>query len=138
MFDLRWDGIPEFKEALIKAERGIDRASSAALLELAALAESKAKANFQGSHARGKPHTGGAMPNVVSGNLRRSIQRTAILRQGTGDYMTRVFPSTVYARAVEMGNPARGSRAFPYFAPAMHVVRLNANDILARAWSKYI
>lgn len=138
MIDLKWEGIPEFKAALDKAERNIDRASSAALIELAALAESKAKANFQGSHSRGQPHTGGAMPNIVSGNLRRSIQRSTVERKGPGDYMTRVFPSTVYARAVELGNPARGSRAFPYFAPAMRVVRLNANDILARAWSKYI
>lgn len=135
---MKWDGIPAFKEALDHIETNLDRASSAALVELAALAESKAKGNFQGSHAKGQPHVGGAMPNVVSGNLRRSIQRTAVLRTGPGDYMTRVFPSTVYARAVELGNPRTGSRAFPYFAPAMKVVRANANDILARAWSKYI
>lgn len=135
---MKWDGIPAFDEALRNIETNLDRASSAALVELAALAESKAKGNFQGSHAKGQPHVGGAMPNVVSGNLRRSIQRTAVLRTGPGDYMTRVFPSTVYARAVELGNPRTGSRAFPYFAPAMKVVRANANDILSRAWSKYI
>jgi len=133
-----WTGIPEFKEALLIAERNIDRASSAALLEIAALAESKAKGNFAGSHAKGQPHTGGSQPNVVSGNLRRSITRTAIQRTGPGDYMTRVYPSTVYARAVELGNPLTGSRAYPYFGPAMKVVRANANDILIRAWSKYI
>lgn len=137
-YSLDWTGIPGWKEALKSTEANIDKASAAALLELAALAESKAKGNFQGSHARGKPHVGGAAPNVVTGNLRRSIQRTAVQRVGQGDYLTRVFPSTVYARAVEMGNPKTGSRAYPYFGPAMKVVRANANDILIRAWSKYI
>lgn len=137
-FTATWTGIKEFKEALDLAEKNIDKASAAALLELAALAESKAKGGFSGSHARGQPHVGGPQPNVVTGNLRRSITRTAVQRTGPGEYMTRVYPSTVYARAVELGNPRTGSRAFPYFGPAMKVVRANANDILIRAWSKYI
>lgn len=136
-FTASWD-VRLFKDALVEAEKNIDRASAGALLELAALAESKAKGGFSGSHARGQPHVGGPQPNVVTGNLRRSITRTAVQRTGPGDYLTRVYPSTVYARAVELGNPKTGSRAFPYFGPAMKVVRANANDILIRAWSKYI
>jgi hypothetical protein len=137
-FTATWEGIQAFKDALNEAEKNIDKASAAALLELGALAESKAKGGFSGSHARGQPHTGGPQPNVVTGNLRRSITRTAVQRTGPGEYMTRVYPSTVYARAVELGNPRTGARAFPYFGPAMKVVRANANDILIRAWSKYI
>ena len=135
---LKWVGIAEFKAALDEAAKNVDKASSAALLELAALAETKAKGNFSGSHQRGQPHVGGQLPNVVTGNLRRSITRTPVQRMGPGDYMTRVFPSAVYARAVELGNPRTGSRAFPYFGPAMKVVRANATDILTKHWSKYI
>lgn len=134
--DLEWPNLAEWQGALRGVEDNIDTDGVAALGALAALAQSEAQANFVGSHKRGAPHIGGARPNVVTGNLRRSITRTSIERTGDG-YMTRVYPSAIYGRAVELGVPGR-SRAFPYFAPAMRVVRLRATDILAEHWSRHV
>jgi hypothetical protein len=134
---ITWHGLSEWRSALKMTESKIDNANRAAVVALGALAEREAKSNFQGSHRKGMPHVGGAQPNVVTGNLRRSITVTGVRSIGMGSYSLRVYPSAIYSRAIEMGRPGH-NRAYPFFGPAIKVVRLRAKVMLAEAWSKYI
>lgn len=93
-----------------------------------------AQANFEGSHAKGEPHVGGIKPNMVSGNLRRSIQAQGGVRQvGLGVYSTTVGPTAKYGRRVELGYKNM-NRPFPYFGPASHKVRAEAEAIAMDNW----
>jgi hypothetical protein len=134
---VNWHGLTEWHDALRAAESSIDKANRAAVVALGALAEREAKSNFSGSHRRGAPHVGGDKPNIVTGNLRRSITQTSVQSIGMNGYSMRVYPSAVYARAIELGRPGHNG-AYPYFGPAIKVVRLRAEAMVAAAWSKYI
>lgn len=61
-------------------------------------------------------------PNVITGNLRRSI--TTTVRYGFGTYIAEVSANMVYARAVEFGLPRwRRGGGYPYLAPAARQVK---------------
>ncbi|MGN6724113.1 MAG: hypothetical protein ACTHJM_16015 [Marmoricola sp.] len=133
-------GLGDLEAALT---RGMGQAALAARsnVELLALDLIKeAQANFSGSHAKGRPHISSAngYPNVVTGTLRRSIQSDGIKAIGPAIYSTRVGPSTVYARAIELGNPRSRSGAYPYFGPAAKRVRAKAGAIATANWSRII
>lgn len=134
---IEWHGLTEWREKLKGTEAAIDMANRAAVVTLGALAEREAKSNFSGSHRRGAPHVGGAQPNIVTGNLRRSIMTSGVQSVGPSSYSTRVYPSAIYSRAIELGRPGHNG-AYPYFGPAIKVVRLRAESIVASAWSKLI
>lgn len=61
-------------------------------------------------------HTGGQFPNVVTGNLRRSI--TTSFTRGMGKYTATVGSSMIYARSVERGNKQNPAIKYPYLEPA--------------------
>jgi hypothetical protein len=61
-------------------------------------------------------HTGGQYPNVVTGNLRRSI--TTSFTRGMGKYTATVGSSMIYARSVEKGNKQNPALKYPYLEPA--------------------
>ena len=61
-------------------------------------------------------HTGGQFPNVVTGNLRRSIHTT--FTRGMGKYTATVGSSMIYARSVEKGNKQNPALKYPYLEPA--------------------
>ena len=61
-------------------------------------------------------HTGGQFPNVVTGNLRRSI--TTSFTKGMGKYTATVGSSMIYARSVEKGNKQNPAIKYPYLEPA--------------------
>jgi phage gpG-like protein len=61
-------------------------------------------------------HTGGQYPNVVTGNLRRSI--TTSFTRGMGKYTAMVGSSMIYARSVERGNKQNPAIKYPYLEPA--------------------
>lgn len=61
-------------------------------------------------------HTGGQYPNVVTGNLRRSI--TTSYTRGMGKYTAMVGSSMIYARSVERGNKKNPAIKYPYLEPA--------------------
>lgn len=93
-----------------------------------------AQENFEGSHKKGEPHTGGIRPNVVTGNLRRSIQaQGGIKAVGPGVYTTTVGPTAKYGRRVELGYKNM-NRPFPYFGPASLKVRAEASSIAMENW----
>lgn len=59
----------------------------------------------------------GKGPNVITGNLRRSINTT--VRYGFGTYIAIVGASMEYARAVEKGSPRwKSGVKYPYLEPA--------------------
>lgn len=135
-------GSHEFQSALTRLVAAADAAARENVVKGAAALEAAAKRNFQGSHPRGQPHVGGDRPNVVTGTLRRSITHDPV-RRAFGGYATRVGPSTVYARRVELGWPnsdgTRGhqrTRPFPYFTPAYDQVRRELTEIAAATWRK--
>lgn len=83
--------------------------------------EREAKKNAStGTHKRGQPHIPGTGPgpNVVSGDLRRSI--TTEIRKGFGSYVATVGPTIEYARHVELGGGKwKNGVKYPYLAPAL-------------------
>lgn len=98
----------------------------------------EAQGNFEGSHKKGEPHVGGDKPNVVTGNLRRSIRYTPPERLGMFEYSTQVGPTTVYGRAVELGYAARNVRPHPYFTPAAAHALERITATAEAEWAKFL
>lgn len=94
-------------------------------IKLAGMAvESQAKKN-----ASGRPG-----PNVVTGNLRRSITTSNAQKGFEGIYSVDVSATMVYARAVELGHPRwKPGVKYPYLGPAAS--GLQANGTLARVFT---
>lgn len=133
---IRWLGVGELEAALTKVAGQAEEASRALVERSAAMVEAAAKANFDGSHARGRPHVGGSKPNVVTGTLRRSIHADPVRRYGLSDYGTVVGPHVIYGRRVELGY--NGSTPHPYFAPAVQAVRPRFAELSARTWREFL
>ena len=140
-------GLNEFMAALRRAEAGANAASRAAVAITGAKVEAEAKANFEGSHAKGEPHVGGNKPNVVTGQTRRSIRMDPIARYGLADFGTIVAPRVKWARRLELGWPAERddgkvghgvTRPFPYFAEPALRARSEFRSIAAEQWSRYL
>jgi hypothetical protein len=125
-------GLPELQSAISKIVAAADDVAREIVVASATIIEAAAKRNFQGSHAKGQPHVGGNMPNVVTGTLRRSIHSESVTRIGFGIHGTRMGPSTVYGRRVELG--FNGSRGYAYFTPA---IRDNKQKIQALARERW-
>lgn len=140
-------GLPEFRRALSQIKADVEKATEAIVVEGAHLLEATAKANFAGSHSRKERHVGGSMPNVVTGAARASIYVQGPTKSGLGAYSADIGPSTVYSRALELGqisHHAWGHPAtihipgYPYFGPAYDVVAPQYPDIAARRWGEAI
>lgn len=131
-----WSGLSEVRGAAAKAMAAVDAAAQANVNQGSAYLIKAAQANFSGSHRKGEPHQGGPLPNVVTGNLRRSIIAGGIRRDGPGAYRNSVGPTAVYGRRVELGKNGRG--AYPYFGPAVAQTRRELAAIAGANWAKYI
>jgi hypothetical protein len=127
-------GVSEVVGALEKITVAVDVSSRMTAAEGSSLVVRKAKANFSGSHRPGQPHVGGDQPNVVTGNLRRSIRATPLIRLGFGDYATRVGPTAIYGRRVELGY--LNQRGYPYFVPAATAAAVEFRAMGARNYAK--
>ncbi|MGE0399946.1 MAG: hypothetical protein AB7T06_24740 [Kofleriaceae bacterium] len=130
------EGVDAFFAALEKIERAADEAVREVVATASTLLVSEAQANFVGSHARGEPHVGGDKPNIVSGDLRRSIRADPITQYGKADYGTTVGPRMIYGRRVELG--FNGSPGYPYFGPAVEKVRPEFERMAADIWQSKI
>jgi hypothetical protein len=129
-----WTGVGQNRAAWEHLIGLIDEAVKETVTRSAVKLVAEAQSNFQGSHARGMPHIGGLFPNIVSGNLRRSIQAEPITRFGTADYGTSVGPRMIYGRRVELG--FKGSAKYPFFKPA--VDKVDIAGIAFKTWTKYL
>lgn len=133
---MTWSGEQEFTSAIDRVISAADAAAREVVQTAAALLTREAQANFSGAHARGKPHVGGSKPNVVSGDLRRSIRPDPVVKRGDGDYATKVAPHMRYGRRVELG--FKGSRKFPYFQPAVDKVAGGMQTTAVAVWKKHM
>ncbi|MGN6592004.1 MAG: hypothetical protein ACTHJX_03815 [Terriglobales bacterium] len=133
-------GLGDLEAALTRGMGQAGLAARTSVQMVAADLIKEAQANFSGSHAKHRPRIPNAhnYPNVVTGTLRRSIQSDGIRSFGPAAYSTRVGPSTVYARAVELGNPRSHSGAYPYFGPAAKRIRAKAGAIATANWSRIV
>jgi hypothetical protein len=107
--------------ALGKKEMDVNNAARFAIGMAAASVEREAKKNANtGTHPRGQGHIPGTGPgpNVMTGNLRRSIYSQTKIGFGQS-YVAEVGASMVYARAVELGLPEwKSGVKYPYLVPA--------------------
>lgn len=107
--------------------------------------EREIKTNLsRGSHRKGEP-TGslpGEPPDLVTGNLRRSITVTGPDPVGAVSWAGKVGPTAVYGRIQELGGVtgAHGSHlpARPYVEPALDRVQPEIARIFYEAWASAI
>lgn len=136
-------GLPELRAAFTRLSAGADATALSIVTKAAANVEAKAKANFEGAHRRGEPHVGPSPgpPNIVTGTLRRSITHDRISRTGPYSYGTRVGPTTIYARRVELGGTdsrGRTTRPFPYFEPAVRAAQAEFAGLVTAEWARFV
>jgi len=124
-----WSGVEEFAAALGRVGERTSIEARAALAEVASELEKVAKRN-----ASGRPG-----PNVVTGTLRRSITHDPITPWGIGGWQTKVGPTVIYGRRIELGFKGADSLGrvfdapgYPYFGPAFRQVVPRIPEIMRR------
>lgn len=132
-------GVDQVIRALTLDATKAEQAGFYALGQVALAVEREAKINAAqgGSHARGVKTgaTPGSGPARVTGALQRSIQTE--VRKGFGTYEAEVYPTMIYARAVELGLPSWGPGVnYPYLLPAGRKIAKRANDLFTQAFSR--
>lgn len=137
-------GARELRAALTQVGVETAAAARATVVEGTSMVVAAAKRNFEGAHKKGEPHTG-LHPNVVTGNLRRSIISTPPVRVGAGEYLATAGPTQIYGRRVELGfrgEDSLGRRydqpGYPYFGPAVDEVEPRLDVVGARNWAKFL
>lgn len=118
---IEFTNLSQFLAAFNRTAADLNNAARYAIGMAAAEVERQAKKNANtGTHPRGQGHIPGTGPgpNVMTGNLRRSIYSQTKIGFGSS-YIAEVGASMVYARAVEMGLPEwKSGVKYPYLAPA--------------------
>lgn len=141
MPQIGWTGEDEFFSALQKIVGNVEQASQDIVDAGSLLVIRAAQGNFSGSHAPGQPHVGGEKPNIVTGDLRRSISADPQQRLGIGYYSAVVAPRMVYGRRVELGFSGSdslgrnyNSPGYPYFGPAISQIIPDFESVAAKLW----
>lgn len=102
-----------------QVEQGGEEGAKAGLVAVAQTVETKAKANANsGSHRKGEPHVPGTGPgpNVVTGNLRRSITHQPPQQDSQGWFVrVGVAGTASYGQYVE--------KLYPFLGPAVTEMR---------------
>ena len=153
------DGVSAVIARLEEIKRNIDSATRDGTQRAGETLQRDARANFQGVHGPGYHHGGGDRPNTVSGHLQGSIIfLNPVLSDGPGSYQTRIGPTAVYGRLIELGgtispkaagylswfDSQMGVRRFtkevtvppyPYFRPAWDTLAPKMERIFATAWT---
>lgn len=136
-------GLNAFERAMADMVARVEASTREMVAKAAADVEASVKKEFSGSHGRNEPHVGGSQPNVVTGNLRRSVTTDPITKGGPGIYSTRVYPTMVYARRIELGFSGADALgriynqpAFPYFGPGVRKALVRIFDIAETGWGE--
>lgn len=143
--------IEEIKEKLKVATYEATKDSGDAL-------QAAARRNFQGTHAPGFHRVGGDRPNTVTGHLAESIIfLQPVVAVGNAKYQTRIGPTAIYSRVIELGAHIDAKTAqylhwfdaqmgvdrykksvdippYPYFRPAVEGMPLKMAAIFESAW----
>lgn len=135
-FSAAWVGSQALSAKLRQMQAEADRTPRLILAKSSAVVIHAAQENFEYSHAKGEPHVGGDKPNIVTGYLRRSIRNSGIVRLGFADYATKVGPTAVYGRAIELG--LRNGAKYPFFGPAVESTHPELEAIQDEAWAEYL
>ncbi len=133
-------GIKELEAAFSAIEVKQVVATRTGLRKSLSLIERTTKANLSlGSHRRGEP-TGsqpGTPPDLVSGDLRRSVQQSPIEQIGPTRFTGDVGPTSEYGRIQELGGDT--GRAIlpsrPYLQPAFVEVLPEIGMIFREEWA---
>jgi len=135
-YDAVWTGLADLEKAFVRAGVQADLAARENVRVAAMTLVRDAQSNFEGSHKKGQPHVGGGKPNIVTGNLRRSIMADSLNHYAMGVYTTSVGPTMKYGRRVELGLAPTG--AYPYFGPAAKQLRAEMGAIATANWARFI
>ena len=109
------EGFTASLDAMIAA---VNVATRDGVIKGAALIEASAKASFGGGHSKGSPKTVFSQPQSVTGTLRRSIRMVGDpIEVGRGVWSTRVAPTTIYGRRIELGFSGSDSLGRVYNQP---------------------
>ena len=135
-YEAVWKGLEEMEKAFTRAGVQADLAARENVKVASMTLIRDAQGNFQGSHKKGQPHVGGNKPNIVTGNLRRSIMADSLNHYGMGIWTAKVGPTMKYGRRVELGLAPTGS--YPYFGPAAKQLRLEMAAIATANWARFI
>ncbi|WP_427130304.1 HK97 gp10 family phage protein [Pseudarthrobacter sp. S9] len=135
-YDIAWKGLGDLEKAFVRAGVQADAAARENVRVAAMTLVRDAQNNFEGSHKKGQPHVGGSKPNIVTGNLRRSIMADSLRHTAMGGYTTSVGPTLKYGRRVELGLAPTG--AYPYFGPAAAHLRTEMAAIATANWARFI
>lgn len=140
---IEFTNLAQFLAAFNRTEADLNNAARFAIGMAAASVERQAKKNANtGTHPRGQGHIPGTGPgpNVMTGNLRRSIYSQTKIGFGNA-YVAEVGASMVYARAVEMGLPEwKSGVKYPYLAPAAESLKQSGklNRTFTGAFVQYL
>jgi hypothetical protein len=144
--------IPDMGDAISKVNSAVEKIDQAALFavgQVGLAVERKAKQLLQNNqHGKSVSKAGkvswippyhmggnGSPPNRRTGNLSRSIYTD--LQNQPGSYVANVYPTMVYARALELGNPNwKSGVKYPYMQPAFDLVRPQATSIFEKAFAR--
>lgn len=157
---IRSEGTARITAAIERIKKQLDIATRDATKEAGEALQAAARRNFHGYHAFGYHHLGGDSPNTVSGDLQASIQfLTPVLSEGSARYSTKIGPTAIYGRVIELGatitpkeakmlswfDAQMGLRRFedevtipprPYFRPAVEDLPPRMTQIFYDAWSE--
>jgi phage gpG-like protein len=140
--NIKVTGTAEFRAHLDFVMIAVKAANREIVVAAQTLAEATAKKQFTQSHSRGTATNSdaGSPPSVVTGTLRRSIQR-GTPEEIAGGWRGSVFPSVVYALIQELGGATgRGGStilpARPYIGPTHHEVTPKVRALAIKAWDR--
>jgi hypothetical protein len=148
------ENLPEVLAALQKYQKKMMTAAEYGVMRVALAVQQQTQSNLRKQPVRKRSvdgsgkitydppqHIGapGGFPNKISGDLGNSMQTRPV--KGFGTYKAEVFPTMVYARAVELGGKnwqgkpwANGG--YPYLRPSADQVRPRANRIFSIAFAE--
>ena len=137
-------GIDEFDARIHEMIVAVSEVSEGIVTEGGHLIERNYKKSFRAGHGPVKSWTTGQypasppFPTSRSGNLRNSTQ-VRITRIGSARFMSETAPTTVYGRAVELGNPGNKwgpTRPFPALSLAYTESLPELREIYTRSWAE--
>lgn len=138
-------GLDEFDEAMQKKHHRMLEAADEAVNFGVMLLVAATQNQFQGSHRQGAAHVGGAAPNIVSGDLRRSIVGDPVTHPRPGVAQSTVAPHMKYGRRVELGFTGvdAAGRTFvqpphPFFQPGVDAMTEKFGAAVARIFAKHM
>lgn len=141
MVHVLWAGIKEFNAALARVQARQLVASRTALRKSLSLIERETKDLLTiGTHAPHEPTMSapGEPPELVSGDLRRSVKQSPIEQIGPTRFQGEVGPTIEYGRIQELGGIA-GHNAYlpsrPYLEPAFTNVLPEIFAVFKEEWA---